>query len=132
MDKEYYIKIDGQRVAVSKEIYYAFKRQAWREQNRKRASRARELSVEALADIGVEIQSADKPVDEAVEDKILLDVLMAALRELTAEERELIDLIFYQDKTERQIAKDKGISKTGIHKQKEKTLSKLRKLLKNR
>jgi len=87
-------------------------------------SAEKELSLEAFSDAGFEIPSGQALVDEIVEDKLLLDMLSKALLELTDDE------LFFNDKSEREVAKEIGLSKTGVHKQKEKILSKLRNLLK--
>lgn len=129
MDKEYHIKLNGKLLPVTEEVYYAFKRHVWRERKRRQVRAEKELSLEAFADAGVEIPSGQALVDEIVEDKLLLDMLSQALKELTDDERFLIDELFYNDKSEREIAKEIGLSKTGVHKQKEKILSKLRNLL---
>lgn len=131
MSKDYYIELDGQRIPVTEEVYLAFKRPAWRERKRRQVRSGKELSLEALADDGFELSDEEELVDEIVADKLLLDMLLEALSELTEDERSLIDALFYQEKSERMIAKETGLSKTGIHKQKEKILSKLRNLLKN-
>lgn len=130
MEKEYFIELNGRQIPVSKEVYYAFKRPAWRERKRRQVRAEKELSLEAFADAGFEIPSGQVLVDEIVEDKLLLDMLFKALEELADDERFLINELFFNDKSEREVAKEIGRSKTGIHKQKEKILSKLRNLLK--
>lgn len=130
MDKEYNIKLNGKLIPVTEEVYYAFKRPAWKERKRRQVRAEKELSLEAFADAGFEIPSSQALVDEIVEDKLLLDMLFRALSELTEDERFLINELFFNDKSEREVAKEIGRSKTGIHKQKEKILSKLRNLLK--
>ena len=35
MDKEYFIELNVRQIPVSKEVYYAFKRPAWREHKRR-------------------------------------------------------------------------------------------------
>lgn len=132
MSKEYYLKLNGKQVPVTEEVYQAFKRPAWRERKRRQARFSNELSLDALADDGFEVPDEAALVDEIVEDKLLLDVLFKALSELTDDERFLIDELFYNNKSEREIAMERGLSKTGVHKQKEKALSKLRDLLKIR
>lgn len=72
MDKEYFIEINGRQIPVSKEVYYAFKRPAWRERKRRQVRAEKELSLEAFADAGFEIPSGQALVDEIVEDKLLL------------------------------------------------------------
>ncbi|MGI6332882.1 MAG: sigma-70 family RNA polymerase sigma factor [Zhaonellaceae bacterium] len=130
MDKEYFIELNGRQIPVSKEVYDAFKRPAWKERKRRQVRAEKELSLEAFSDAGFEIPSGQALVDEIVEDKLLLDMLSKALLELTDDERFLIDELFFNDKSEREVAKEIGLSKTGVHKQKEKILSKLRNLLK--
>lgn len=130
MDKEYFIELSGRQIPVSKEVYDAFKRPVWKERKRSQVRAEKELSLEAFADAGFEIPSGQALVDEIVEDKLLLDMLFRALSELTEDERFLIDELFFNDKSEREVAKEIGLSKTGVHKQKEKILSKLRNLLK--
>jgi DNA-directed RNA polymerase specialized sigma24 family protein len=124
MDKEYFIELNGRQIPVSKEVYDAFKRPAWKERKRRQVRAEKELSLEAFSDAGFEIPSGQALVDEIVEDKLLLDMLSKALLELTDDE------LFFNDKSEREVAKEIGLSKTGVHKQKEKILSKLRNLLK--
>ncbi len=129
MDKEYFIELNGRQIPVSKEVYYAFKRPAWKERKRRQVRAEKELSLEAFADAGFEIPSGQALVDEIVEDKLLLDMLSKALSKLTEDERILIGELFFNDKSEREVAKEIGLSKTGVHKQKEKILSKLKNLL---
>ncbi|MCR4437223.1 MAG: LuxR C-terminal-related transcriptional regulator, partial [Eubacteriales bacterium] len=68
-------------------------------------------------------------VDEIVEDKLLLDMLSKALSELTDEERFLIDELFYQEKPERMVAKETGVSQNTVNYHKNRILEKLRRLL---
>mgnify|MGYP002682874343 CR=1 FL=1 len=69
MDKEYFIELNGRKIPVSKEVYYAFKRPAWKERKRRQVRAEKELSLEAFADAGFEIPSGQALVDEIVEDK---------------------------------------------------------------
>jgi RNA polymerase sigma factor (sigma-70 family) len=122
MDKEYFIEINGRQIPVSKEVYYAFKRPAWRERKRRQVRVEKELSLEAFVDAGFEIPSGQALVDEIVEDKLLLDMLSKALSELTDEERFLIDELFFNDKSEREIAREAGVSQPAIHKRRNRIL----------
>ncbi len=129
MDKEYFIELNGRQIPVSKEVYYAFKRPAWKERKRRQVRAEKELSLEAFADAGFEIPSGEALVDEIVEDKLLLDMLSKALSELTEEERVLIDELFFNDKSEREIAREIGVSQPAIHKRRNRILEKLKKLM---
>jgi len=129
MDKEYFIELNGRQIPVGKEVYDAFKRPAWKERKRSQVRAEKELSLEAFADAGFEIPSGQALVDEIVEDKLLLDMLSKALSELTEEERVLIDELFFNDKSEREIAREIGVSQPAIHKRRNRILEKLKKLM---
>ena len=129
MDKEYFIELNGRQIPVSKEVYYAFKRPAWRERKRRQVRAEKELSLEVFADAGFEIPSGQALVDEIVEDKLLLDMLSKALSELTEDERFLINELFFNDKSEREIACEIGVSQPAIHKRRNRILVKLKKLM---
>lgn len=129
MDKEYFIELNGRQIPVSKEVYYAFKRPAWKERKRSQVRAEKELSLEAFADAGFEIPSGEALVDEIVEDKLLLDMLSKALSELTEDERFLINELFFNDKSEREIACEIGVSQPAIHKRRNRILEKLKKLM---
>lgn len=129
MDKKYFIELNGRQIPVSKEVYYAFKQPAWKERKRRQVRAEKELSLEAFADAGFEIPSGQALVDEIVEDKLLLDMLFKALSELTDDERFLIDELFYQEKPERMVAKETGVSQNTVNYHKNRILEKLRRLL---
>lgn len=129
MEKGYYIIINGEKVQVTEEVYRAFKRPAWTERKRREVRADMERSLDVFLNDGFDIPSDDALVDEIVEDKLLLDMLLTALEELTADERSLIDALFYQEKSEREVANQNGISHQAVHKKKARILEKLKKLL---
>ncbi len=132
MDKEYFIELNGRHISVSKEVYDAFKRPAWKERKRRQVRGEKELSLEAFADAGFEIPSGETLVDEIVEDKLLLDMLSKALSELTEDERFLIDALFYKNRSEREVAASSCISQQAVNKRKRKILTKLRDILEHK
>jgi RNA polymerase sigma factor (sigma-70 family) len=79
-------------------------------------------------DAGYDVPS-DALVSEIVEDKLLLETLYAALAELADDERELINALFFDEKSEREVADGYGISKQAVNKRKNVILAKLKKLL---
>jgi RNA polymerase sigma factor (sigma-70 family) len=129
MDKEYNIKLNGKLIPVTEEVYYAFKRPAWKERKRRQVRAEKELSLEAFADAGFEIPSGQALVDEIVEDKLLLDMLFRALSELTEDERVLIDELFYNGKSERELSKETCVPRKTLAYRKTKVLEKLRRLI---
>ena len=134
MADERYILINGEKVPVTEEVYRAYKRPAWREHKRKERERENgttPLSLEVFAAGGYDIPSGDALVDEIVADKLLLDMLMSALDKLTAEERSLIDALYYADKSEREFARDIGVPRKTLAYRKNKILDKLKKIIEN-
>ncbi len=127
MDKEYFIELNGRQIPVSKEVYYAFKRPAWKERKRRQVRAEKELSLEAFADAGFEIPSGQALVDEILEDKLLLDMLFKALSELTDDERFLVNELFYQEKSERTVARETGLPQKTINNRKRAIINKLKK-----
>lgn len=69
MGKDYQIEIDGEMVDVSEDVYYAYKRPAWRERKRAKVRADKELSFEAFADSGFDIPSNEPLIEEIVADK---------------------------------------------------------------
>ena len=130
MKKEYNIKLpDGMLVQVTEEVYRAYKQSQWRESNRRRAGKERERSLEQVEE-SVHITSQEKLVEQIVEDKLLLEMLLKALETLTEDERFLIDEIYFREKTERQISNERMVPQQTIHSRKKKIIEKLKKYLK--
>ena len=130
MSKERYVWLEGVKVPVSEEVYRAYYRPVWREIKRKEVRKDMEYSLEALEAGGFEAVSQEKLIDDTAADKLLLDELYAALDELTDDERSLIDALFYRERSERDVAREAGVSQPAIHKRRNRILEKLKKLLK--
>lgn len=133
MCKEYYyITIDGEQIPVTKEVYYTYKRAEWRESKQKQVRAEREGSYDYMAEHGAESEAVmeQELVEDIVADKLLLDELYAALAELTNYERNLINALFFDGKSERTIAAEQGVQRNTIVYHKNKIISKLRNILK--
>ena len=68
-------------------------------------------------------------VEDDVIHKIMLDKLRLALDKLSAEELFLIDMLYTQMKSEREIASELGVSQNAVNKKKKKLLGQLKKFL---
>lgn len=68
-------------------------------------------------------------VEEVVELQILSEQLHEAIKELSKEEAELIQALFFDGVTERTYAEELNVSQVAIHKRKKKVLEKLREML---
>ena len=93
---------------------------------------SREDSLDRLMDDNAE-QFSDR--HESVEDmvlrKISVERLHTALSTLSGKERELLETLVCEEKTERDVASAMGISQPAVHKQKNKILKKLKLFLEN-
>lgn len=134
MGKQYYIKINGELIAVPEEVYREYMRAEWREAKQDTVRIDREQSYEFMLehDLDGKTTADQTSVDEIVAKKLMSEELHAALAKLTADERRLIKAVYFDEKSERKIAGETGRSKTRIHDQKEEILEKLRFFLKNR
>ena len=151
MDKQYYIKIDGEEIPVTEEQYRAYQRPVWAEHKRQeREKRCRDakgnrcmkdcsqcdrqhegsvLSLDQFAEAGYE--PADlTDIAEIVAERLLLRELFAALEELDPDNRRILEL-FSVGKSEREIAAEIGLSQKAINKRKVKLFARLKERLIN-
>ena len=149
MDVQKYIRLHGKQISVSDEVYELYHKTArkaryFAKELKYRKIRvdtknesvlyvpAREDSLDRLMDDNAE-QFADR--HESVEDMVLrrisIERLYKALDRLTEKERKLIEALFFEEMTEREVAHSLGISQPAVHKQKNKILKKLKLFLEN-
>jgi len=146
-----FIEIDGEQIAVTEEVYRAYKRPVWNEnKDRERESRCRTangtrctekcwlcnkertgkpLSLEQFVNDGFEVPDYVDPLDDFI-DKELVEELYAALDELEPENLQIIEFLFFDKLTERQTAERIGFSQKGINKRKAKIIEQLKKYFK--
>lgn len=141
MGKE--IKIGKVSVPVCEEIYKEYykmkRRQRYLEEDVKVGSSIvdpetgevsykpnKEDSIERLMDKGQDF-AGDQLVEDLVVDKAMLRILQEAMKELDRKERELINDLFYEELTVREVAKKENISHVAVMKRRDKVLGKLRK-----
>lgn len=132
MDKNYYILIDGIEIPVSEEIYREYYQPVWREAWRANTRSRKEYSYERMIEDGMQIADPEKLIEEIVADKLMLDKLFLALEMLSEDERDIIQYLFYDERTERDIASEFQIAQQTLHKKKNRILKKLRHLIENK
>lgn len=146
-----FIEIDGQKISVTEEIYRAYKRPLWAEHKRKeREKRCRAekgnrcmkdcskcdkqrtgstLSLDKFAEDGFEVaDSVD--VAELVAEKLLFEALAAALDELDPQNKRIAKL-YGEGLSERQIAKEVGLSQKTVNNRKTRIFDQLHQRLKD-
>ena len=131
MEKKYYIYVKGKKVSVDKKVYFTYKKQINHE-NYLRHNRVK-YKVFTFSDFeeNVIANISDKNMDVyyEVESKLEIQNLYKALSKLNDKEKEIIYLIYFENKTLREIAKLKNVSIKKIFNFKNKILDKLRELL---
>lgn len=91
---------------------------------------SKEDSLDRLMEVNYPLKDDEEKLEEQVIKNVLLDQLGKAVKALSAKEQRLIADVYVWEKTERQIAKEYGISQNMVHKRKKQALDKLRTLLK--
>ena len=122
-------------VEVSDEVYTHFKRTKWAIENNNSSFYEHEIQFSAL--IGGHENAfenfkefrTDYNVEEETDRKILVENLYDCLDFLSKSERELIIMLFFENKTERECAKILCTAQQNMHKNKKLILYKLNKLL---
>jgi RNA polymerase sigma factor (sigma-70 family) len=148
---ERFIEIDGQQIAVTEEVYRAYKRPLWAEHKRQeREKRCKDengnrcmrdcsrcqkertgstLSLDGLGEDGYE-PSDPTDITEIVAYNILLEQLYTALLELDPTDR-MIAMLVKEGLSEREIAAEVGLSQKGVNKRKTKMFAWLRERLRD-
>ncbi|WP_313180872.1 sigma factor-like helix-turn-helix DNA-binding protein [Lacrimispora sp.] len=135
--KEYQIKVQGQLVPVSEDVYLTYYRMKRRELYlEEKDAKHGVFHYSALdtdktngEDMIPDLSSAR--VEDTVIDKLLAEKLHQCLGQLTQEEQELIFTLFFQNKSEHQISRETGVAQKTIHNRKVRILDRLKKLMEN-
>ena len=123
-------------VEVSDEVCTQYKRTKWSIENNNSSFYEHEIQFSAL--IGGHENAFENfkefknsfDVEEETDRKIFIEQLYSCLRLLSESEHDLIIMLFFENKTERECAEFYGVSQKNINKKKANILCKLNKLLK--
>ena len=139
--KQRYLYIDGQAVPVSEQVYRVYQHYERKEEyfsydlkvekfQKETASflPSREDSYERLLEQDKQFAASAQPVEEQAVSSVWLEGLLECLSE---DERIILHKLYFEDKSERIVSMELGISKTALHQRKVKLLRKLKKFLKN-
>jgi RNA polymerase sigma factor (sigma-70 family) len=128
--KERFVVINTEEIKVTEEVYFTYKRPAWRERKRAKVRRENERSLEAFMDSGFDISSNDVPVGETLEKSELIRKLHIAVNNLPDKEKLIITELYFNKKTERETADKIGVSQNTVNYYKKRILEKLYEALK--
>lgn len=133
MPKEYYLYVNGQRVKVSEQIYKVYWREKEHEKYLEQVDKKNHLLffssldhdghfVESIVDESVD-------VEKIVETHMMIEAVRNAISRLNAEERDIIERLYFNDETLSSVATEKKVSYQAIQWRKNNILKKLKKLL---
>lgn len=139
--KQRYLYIDGQAVPVSEQVYRVYQHYERKEEyfsydlkvekfQKETASflPSREDSYERLLEQDRQFAASAQPVEEQAISSVWLEGLLECLSE---DERIILHKLYFEDKSERIVSMELGISKTALHQRKVKLLQKLKIFLEN-
>ena len=137
----YYLYIDGQAVPVSEEIYHVYQHYERKEKyfscdlktekfQKETATflPSREDSYERLLEKDRQFAASGVSVEEQAVSSVWLEELLQCL---SVDERVILHKLYFEDRSERNVSIELGISKTALHHRKVKLLQKLKKFLEN-
>lgn len=130
-EDRYFIPLNGYLLEVTHEDYLDHYKTANRQGYlRKEAKRAGEISLQAMAFPDEEIiKDVYDDVAEQVISEMMILSLHNAITLLSEDEQQLIQLLYFEDQTERQCAEIFGVYRNAIHVRKIRILEKLKKIL---
>ena len=134
--KEYYLYVKGKAVPVSEEIYKAY----WKITEHEKYLQRKDWkhNIISFSSLDHDGHFVDNIIDEKmdlekiIELKMQIEELYRVINTITKEEQELMEAIFYREETLRSIGKKEKVSYQAIGKRRDKTLEKLRELLKDK
>ena len=132
-DKEkYMIKIQGDLIEVSEDVYYAYfrmeRQERWQEEKKQEHGVMSYDALDNSETVGAEnvVDVVAPSMEEQAIARELHDRLHHAVEALPKTDRELIRAIYYDGQTEKEYAETVGMSQTGISYRLRKILSKLK------
>ena len=130
MAKEYYLYIGGQKVKVSEDIYKVYWREKEHEKYLEQVDRKNHLVLFSSLDHDGHFEEniIDESVDveKIVETQMMIEAVRNAISRLNAEERDIIERLYFNDETLSSIAKRKKVSYQAIQWRRNKSLQKLK------
>ena len=130
MKKEYYLYVNGKKVKVSEQIYKVYWREKEHEKYLEQVDRKNHLFLFSSLDHDGHFEEniIDESVDveKIVETQMMIEAVRNAISRLNAEERDIIERLYFNDETLSSIAKRKKVSYQAIQWRKNKSLQKLK------
>ena len=133
MAKEYYLYVKGKAVPVSEEVYKAYWKITEHEKYLQRKDwKHNVIPFSALDHDGHFVDNiVDESVDveKIVETQMMIEAVRNAISRLNAEEKDIIERLYFNDETLSSVARDKGVTYQTIQWRKDRILRKLKEIL---
>lgn len=147
MDVPKYIRLHGEQILVSNEVYELYHKTARKARYFAKELKYRKIRVDAKNESVLYVPAREDSLERLMDDNgeqfsdtsvhvedeacfaIMCDALHQALSQLEAQERQLIQALYFEQKTERQWAAEIGVPRMTMHDQKVRILEKLKRLL---
>lgn len=137
----YYLYIDGQAVPVSEQVYRVYQHYERKEEYFSYDLKTEKFQKETATFLPSKEDSYERLLEKdrqfaasgvSVEEQAVSSVWLAALlQRLSEDEKEILYKIYFEEKSERIVSAEMGISKTALHQRKVKLLQKLKNYLEN-
>ena len=133
MAKEYYLYVRGQKVKVSEDIYKVYWQEKEDEKYLEQVDKKNHLLF--FSSLDHDGHFVDNIVDESVdvekiaETQMMIEAVRNAISRLNAEEKDIIERLYFNDETVRSVAKLKSITHPVLIKRRNKILEKLKKFI---
>ena len=137
----YYLYIDRQAVPVSEQVYRAYRHYERKEEYFSYDLKTEKFQKEPATFLPSREDSYERLLEKdrqfaasgvSVEEQAVSSVWLAALlQRLSEDEKEILYKIYFEEKSERIVSAEMGISKTALHQRKVKLLQKLKNYLEN-
>ena len=131
--KEFYLYVNGQKVKVSKDIYKVYWREREHEKYLEQVDRKNHLlffsSLDQDGHFAETLVDESVDVEKIVETQMMIEAVRNAISKLNAEERDIIERLYFNDETLSSVARDKGVTYQTIQWRKDRILRKLKEIL---
>lgn len=131
--KEYKIRINKELVDVSEELYTAYYKMRRHEKYLEEVSAKNNLSYNQLLEQNYPVEEKmcepQLLVDDIVVEKIILEKMKLALNVLSEYERMIINELFINGTSIRELSAHLSVPRSTLHDQKDKIINKLRKII---
>lgn len=133
MEKEYFIYLNNEKIRVSEKIYKVYWKEKEHEKYLRQVDKKNHLLFFSSLDHDGHFEDniIDRSVDieKIVEKQIMIEAVRNAISRLNAEERDIIERLFFNDETVRSVAKLKKITHPALIKRRNKILEKMKKYI---